>query len=309
MVLKYFWNLATGNWNSPKSGQPQPKNRLDHGLVQFGPTVFFGPMDWTCEHYPHPWTTLSPCKHHDTHPQRAMSTQDNDPIQQWQWAPSTTTHTQWWALTTEWRWMPTTIGQQAPTTTRLQATTIMYQHQHTQIWTRPQLHDAQTRMRAQHHDTQLGARVDCHNHHTSAQHQCTWVEMRHQHHDVQMGTRAQPHDTWWCTNIMRAQYHDTPMGVRAQHHSDEAKMKAWHPYPVTRTQHNSNEGHAWKVTRAQHQQHTWTGTNAQHHYPAMRGHQANYRRMWHVNRWWWPAILMDIIVVIICCHVKWIHFA
>ena len=39
-VLKYFWNSATDNQNSPKFGQLQLKNRLDHGPVQFSPTVF-----------------------------------------------------------------------------------------------------------------------------------------------------------------------------------------------------------------------------------------------------------------------------
>ena len=38
-----FWNEATGNQNNPKFGQPQPKNRPDHGPVQFGPMDFFGP--------------------------------------------------------------------------------------------------------------------------------------------------------------------------------------------------------------------------------------------------------------------------
>jgi len=43
MVLNDFWNEATGNQNNPKFGQPQLKNRLDHGPVQFGPMDFFGP--------------------------------------------------------------------------------------------------------------------------------------------------------------------------------------------------------------------------------------------------------------------------
>jgi len=43
MVLNDFWNEATSNWNNPKFGQLQLKNRLDHGLVQFGPMDFFGP--------------------------------------------------------------------------------------------------------------------------------------------------------------------------------------------------------------------------------------------------------------------------
>jgi len=41
-VLNDFWNEATGNQNNPKFGQPQPKNRPDHGPVQFGPMDFFG---------------------------------------------------------------------------------------------------------------------------------------------------------------------------------------------------------------------------------------------------------------------------
>ena len=56
MVCRYFWNSATGNWNSPKFRQPQPKNRPDHDLVQFGPSIFCGPMDWIFKHC---WCWLS----------------------------------------------------------------------------------------------------------------------------------------------------------------------------------------------------------------------------------------------------------
>jgi uncharacterized iron-regulated membrane protein len=49
-VFKYFQNEATGNRTDPKCGQPQPKKRPDRGLVQFGPTVFFGPIDRTFKH-------------------------------------------------------------------------------------------------------------------------------------------------------------------------------------------------------------------------------------------------------------------
>jgi len=42
-VLNDFWNKATSKQNNPKFGQLQLKNRLVHGLVQFGPMDFFGP--------------------------------------------------------------------------------------------------------------------------------------------------------------------------------------------------------------------------------------------------------------------------
>jgi hypothetical protein len=50
-VFKYFQNEATGNQTNPKCGQPQLKKRPDRGLVRFGPTVFFGPIDQTFKHY------------------------------------------------------------------------------------------------------------------------------------------------------------------------------------------------------------------------------------------------------------------